>query len=622
MTGEASHPNPVVPTAVASVLEATPDGVVVVDDGAVIVYVSEFAAEMFGWRVKDLLGSTISALLPERVHDVHSGHVESFFGTPRRRRMGEVTSELRGRRQDGSEFPVEISLSPMEVDGAELVIATVRDTSERQAERERLAASERAFRSAFEDAPVPMFLADMSDSRNRKFLAVNAAWEDFLGRTGAELEGRSISEVIREDARPTPQEYGDASEVAVYEDEVPYVHRDGSTRWGLLSTRSQMVDGQRRRIAHVVDITKQVLAEGERDRREAQLEVLTEVRRRLLMEEDRDAILGYVCSAGRSLLQAAAVTIALATGDGELELVAIDSIGGRVADRRRFPVEGTFVGDVLMSGVAAISNTSRAAGPVGERVAEPLQSAEGTTEGVLVVAQREDSDGFSVADRRLISALAVEAGVSLELDQVRRDRRRLLVGADRDRIARELHDVVIQRLFAAGMSLQAGLGSPDLAKRVTDTIDELDDTIRSIRNSIFRLTEPTHSLVDQINVVLERFRRDNVEVALRLDGDPTWIPEPVALHLEPVVGELLSNAVRHGGATSVRVELVIERDRWLVVKVTDNGSGLATVPVENSGLGLANLTERARSLNGSFELSPGSAGGATAAWTVAFGGTP
>jgi signal transduction histidine kinase len=195
----------------------------------------------------------------------------------------------------------------------------------------------------------------------------------------------------------------------------------------------------------------------------------------------------------------------------------------------------------------------------------------------------------------VISALAVEAGVALELDQVRRDRRRLLVSVDRDRIARELHDVVIQRLFAAGMSLQAGLNSPNLTGRVTQTIDELDDVIRSIRDSIFRLVEPTHSVVEALSVTLGRFRSDDLAVKLSLEGDADWIPDDVVLHLEPVVGELVSNAVRHGGATEIQVELVVERDRWMAVKVADNGSGVSEPGSKPGGLGLAK-SHRAGSL--------------------------
>ena len=234
--------------------------------------------------------------------------------------------------------------------------------------------------------------------------------------------------------------------------------------------------------------------------------------------------------------------------------------------------------------------------------------------GVLVVAH----EGEVRADDELLllNAFAAQAGLALERARAREDREQLLVLSDRERIARDLHDVVIQRLFATGLQLQTVVGMasrPEVAERVNAAVDELDSTIRDIRGAIFRLRKAA----DQ---TLRSEVRDLVEAAaeplgfhpvLVLDGPiDSAVPDEVRADLLAVVREALSNVVRHAGASRVEVRLSTKSGR-AVLNVVDNGRGGA---VESGGL--RNLRGRAERLNGECHVVDVSPSGTSLTWSV------
>lgn len=730
----------VLPSAALAALEAVPDGVMIVDQEVRIVFASEQACELFGYAVEDLVGSEVHVLVPGTADQAHRGHTARFLAHPQRRSMGEHTGQLAGRRRDGTEFPVEISLSPLEHGGRSLVIASVRDISSRvrfeadamaiqqsldkvadatilfdaetieilhvnegalhqsgysraallggmrptqflpelqeefpellaeivegrrgvvQVEtilrrldgadltvdlsmqmpaeavisgrrcimaiahdvtirkqiETRVATSERFFRATFEDAPLPVFTLDMSDPARRAFVQANDATQEFLGYSQAELAGTSIADYIRADVRPDSAEFESTSALATQRLELPFVRSDGATAWGDLTARRIDVDGAPVRLVHLQDVTRRVEAERERDHREAQLTLLADIRRQVMGDAPLDIVLGQICEAGRKVLDGAAVAIALPGLDETLDLVAGSTEDGRTPSRRTIPIEGSFIGEVYTTRQRGYSTNSPAAGVVGERVGEPMMTAAGIIEGVLIAAPKATAKAFTLTDLDLIAAMANEVAIAVELERARSDRRRLLVVEDRERIARDLHDVVIQRLFAAGMRLQSAIGTSHLDSRVLETITELDDTIRSVRDSIFRLASQPTSIEEDLDQVLDRFRSSTTKVTMTIDGDPAWITASCSPHLVPVVNELVSNAIRHGKADLINVSLRIDRGERVSVRVEDNGSGL-DADVSGTGFGIGNLTERAYSLNGSFQLMPGAVDGAVAIWSA------
>jgi len=190
---------------------------------------------------------------------------------------------------------------------------------------------------------------------------------------------------------------------------------------------------------------------------------------------------------------------------------------------------------------------------------------------------------------------------------------------DRERIARDLHDMVIQRLFAAGMTLQAVQSTaqpPMVADRIGATISELDDTIRELRAAIFRLGQhgEHRSLSAQITeLVHERARQLGFEPALRLAGDLDTLPAFIADQVVATVTEGLSNVVRHANASTADVHIERNGDS-LSLRISDNGVGVPNEPKRSGGL--SNMMWRAVELGGNCTVAPNDPAGTRLLWNV------
>jgi two-component system, NarL family, sensor histidine kinase DevS len=251
--------------------------------------------------------------------------------------------------------------------------------------------------------------------------------------------------------------------------------------------------------------------------------------------------------------------------------------------------------------------------PDGPAIAAPLAGSN-TMHGVLIVAQGDGTD----EDAGLLSIFAGQASLALERARAQEERELLAVLEDRERIARDLHDVVIQRLFATGMQLQSvavQAGRPETAKRLNTAVDDLDATIRDIRRSIFELRAP-------VGATLRNELRDAVDAAAGTLGfRPTLdvtgpvdsaVPDDIIPELMAVLREALSNAARHAQAREVRVS-VRAAGGEVVLRVEDDGVGID--PTLARG-GLVNMGERAHDLGGTFEVGPGPDGGTVVLWRV------
>jgi signal transduction histidine kinase len=220
----------------------------------------------------------------------------------------------------------------------------------------------------------------------------------------------------------------------------------------------------------------------------------------------------------------------------------------------------------------------------------------------------------------MLISFAAQAGVGLELAEHRRDAERFAVFEDRDRIARDLHDLVIQRLYATGMSLEsvsARLGESDNRRRISSAVDALDETIKEIRSAIFSLhSRPTTAepslrarileVVDEASGALGFV--PGLRMAGSLDGNA---PADAGEHLIAALREALSNAARHARAD--KVDVLVEVGQELVLVVRDNGVGIKDLDHRS---GLANLAERAGLLGGTLRTGPADGGGTELAWRV------
>jgi signal transduction histidine kinase len=244
--------------------------------------------------------------------------------------------------------------------------------------------------------------------------------------------------------------------------------------------------------------------------------------------------------------------------------------------------------------------------------------------GTLVVTNRIGSPPFSDETRGLVETFAAQAALALRLGTAAHDREQLAVLGDRDRIARDLHDLVIQRLFATGMALEGALRNmepPAAADRVRRSVDDLDATIKEIRTAIFALQAPAPQAGEGVRAAVSQVIRQTVE---SLGFEPrlvftgpvdTLVPSGIAEQLLAVLREALSNAARHADATAVEVEVQAGPTQVALI-VRDDGRGL---PESGRRSGLANLATRARDVGGSFEARRGESGGTVIEWRAPTG---
>jgi signal transduction histidine kinase len=254
---------------------------------------------------------------------------------------------------------------------------------------------------------------------------------------------------------------------------------------------------------------------------------------------------------------------------------------------------------------------------LGPAVMVPLGSGSGV-QGVLALAWTPEHEaGFDSVDAALPASFAEQAALALQIARSREDQQRLDLLEDRDRIARDLHDLVIQRLFAVGLSLESTARGavPDVSARIETAVDELDGTIKDIRRTIFALGSmgATTDVQTEIERIVNR-TADTMEFqpTLRIEGPVrSLIGALIAPDLLAVLGEALSNASRHAEATSI--EVLVSAGDQIVVRVTDDGKGMGEVVLES---GLDNMRQRALKHGGTFVVRSEPGGGTSVTWAV------
>jgi signal transduction histidine kinase len=240
--------------------------------------------------------------------------------------------------------------------------------------------------------------------------------------------------------------------------------------------------------------------------------------------------------------------------------------------------------------------------------------------GNLYLTDKEGEGAFTDEDEALAEALALAAGIAIENTRLNDRVRVMSVLDDRDRIARDLHDRVIQRVYAVGMHLQGATRLPErdqVIERVERAIDDLDLTIVEIRSAIFELSEAAlpGGLRQAVLQLAEEFADTlGARPEVRFEGAvDNAIPQHLGDHVLAVVREGLTNAGKHAQASRYEVTLAVT-DR-VVIALLDNGSGIE-LPLSNPGLGLNNLRDRAEKLGGTFEIRPRDGGGTGLFWAV------
>lgn len=376
----------------------------------------------------------------------------------------------------------------------------------------------------------------------------------------------------------------------------------------------------------------------EAGRRQDWLRASTEITRQLLSSVGEEP-LQVIARRLQQIADADAVNVVLPTLDGQRLMVEVATGAG--ADQLTalsYSVDNTVSNHVLATGrpvlIGDMSDEHQhtvhlsdvvAVGPL---MVLPLVGAQ-KVRGALVVGRLRGRTRFTAADLEMATTFANHAAIALELADARATHERIALLEDRDRIARDLHDHVIQRLFGAGLSVEsiaAGLGADARADRLAQVVGDIDETIRQIRTSIFQLRGP---LGPQTGEVRTRLVGVAAEVAPVLGFEPrvrfvgpvdAVIPNLLLDDLTAVVRESLTNVARHANASTVDVE-VSAVDGEVAVEVTDDGVGIGDTP-RRSGLG--NLRKRAEQHRGGLVVTsprsnpamPDVEGGTSLRWTV------
>ncbi|MFH8606763.1 GAF domain-containing protein [Streptomyces sp. NPDC018029] len=316
---------------------------------------------------------------------------------------------------------------------------------------------------------------------------------------------------------------------------------------------------------------------------------------------------------------------------GTDDLVVELAIGADESERRGLvvPVVGTLSGAAYKTGTPVTSAVLAAderyhAGPrrfdgLGPAVAVPLGTGGEDTRGVLLLARSLDGQPFTDEELAPLLAFAGQAALALELAERRHDAEQLTLLEDRDRIARDLHDLAIQRLFATGMTLQSAARLVEhrgAAERVERAVGDLDETIKIIRSTIFGLRTRDEDIGPSLRAQVARAVGEAAPALgypprLSMEGLlDTDVPAQVADHIMAALTEALSNAARHAQATRVEVSVQATADE-VVLTVSDNGKG---IPEGGRRSGLGNLAERAHAVGGTFEIEGAAGNGTRLVW--------
>lgn len=383
------------------------------------------------------------------------------------------------------------------------------------------------------------------------------------------------------------------------------------------STDEQVLEWLAERAAQVLALAE---ARARAERREEWLRVFQRSVELLEPPIDRSVALTHVAELVGWMFQARAVVVAHLVDD-HLELVAEDpaaELPGKLGDieaMRERLAPGTPVHTAVK---AAFTDRRARVSPAGRStvviVPFPLRLTERLVIGVVL---RRDAHPPDQAELELLTSFANQATTSIDRLEGLAERQELMVLADRERIARDLHDVVIQRLFATGLQLQGLRGHLPEAEqtRFDVVVRDLDQTIRDIRTTIFELSRLRgRSLRAEVRQLVAEYAEPlGFRAVVDLQGPlDTTVPDRTSDYLLATLREALSNVVRHAAATGVEVALAVGAD-GVVLRVSDDGRGCADHGVES---GLVNVRRRARDLGGDVRISSTPGGGTTLEWAV------
>lgn len=342
----------------------------------------------------------------------------------------------------------------------------------------------------------------------------------------------------------------------------------------------------------------------------------------LLSGTDPARVFRLVADEAQKLSGAATTLVAIPNNPdppaAEVTELTVVASAGEVVQAAHHPIAmtGTAIGDAFVHRTACrfTGGDIGTGEQVGPALVLPLRATDAVP-GVLIALRSVAEQPFSAEELDMMSGFADQAALAWQLASAQHQMRELSIVTDRDRIARDLHDHVIQRLFAVGLSLQGSIaraGSDEVRQRLSESVDDLQDVIEDIRATIFDLHGGSSGITrlrQRIDEAVAAFPGSGVRTSVQYVGPLSVIDAGLADHAEAVVREAVSNVVRHAAATALAVTVSV--DDYLSIEVVDNGRGIGA---DVTGSGLTNLAGRARDVGGSFAVGRGLQGGTTLTW--------
>lgn len=731
------------------VVEGSPDGVLLVDDG-VVRYVNRSLELLTGWSREDLVGRSLERLVPSGRRRQHVALRTAFVSHPRRRPMGEIP-ELDLVRADGTTLAVEVALAPVSVGGRPLTVATVRDVSPRraaEAERTRLAhivdlvpdsivvvdpttervvevnraaplllgrpaselrdlpvatlaagaspvlledgrslheqqlrtgdgavvecevharaistpegprlvnvvrdvggrldlerrlrAQEESFRIAFDQAPVGIALTERDSVGERTILRANPAFTAMFGYEPGELDGRDPAVLRPPGSRVGPgstRPHDDLVDRTVVR---PYARKDGSGLWAEVRA-SRLDSGSEERprfLVHAVDVTARVRGEQASRRHAAVTECIADVARAALEHRDEDGVFERIVRGAAEALGADATAVLLVDGPDEPDalggshrVVATSGpLGAELTGGLESPAGRRLVVDLLGPGSVAASLTARAGAVLGPEVGSLAAARFGTDGetpvGGILACRRHGDPPLTADDLDQLARLAAQSQMAVHLSRARADQERVILLEERQRIARELHDTVIQDVIALGMEISAEVDrerDPVRQARDLDRIGRLEEVTRTVRRAVFHLRSESRrgSLAREVAaVVADAERVLGHAPSITFSGSLERLGPDLAEDLLGVLREALSNVARHSRAAQSSVTVRVADDEVVLV-VEDDGVGTgASGP---AGYGLHSMRERAERHGGMVAVGRRPGRGTLVEWRCPTHGAP
>jgi PAS domain S-box-containing protein len=591
---------------VHALLESTAQAIVASDSQGRIVLVNTAAEAMFGYSRQEMTGHTVESLIPERLRERHASHWTNNFARPQTRRKS-AGLDLTGRRKDGSEFPMEVSLSRIATGDGVLGVSFISDLTERRKAEDAVRESEERFRILADTAPVMIWMS----GTNKLCTWFNDQWLKFVGRSMAQEIGNGWTENVH------PEEFDRCLQTYVtsFDARKPFSmeyrlrRHDGQWRWILDNGVPRYnADGNfAGYIGSCIDVTSVRLLEKQRGVAERKLLETrgsleeSEATVRMLLNTSAQAIIA-VDAHGRIVL--ANDTTASMFGYERQELLGKE-MEILVPDRwrtrhRQHHAEFFAAAKSRPMGLGLDLEGRRKDGSL-----FPVEI------GLGVVNVRTGTIGVAFVNdisqrRRLEEEAAVRAG------EVRALAANLLTAQEeeRRRVSRELHDQICQQLASLIMGLGALAASPlppDVQRRLIGLQAQVAKTSEETRHIAYNLHS---SIIDDLGLVAslrnlcDQFSSHNPDIRLTVTAKaiPRAIPREAAACIYRVAQEALQNVAKHANARHISVALAKQKGT-MALTITDDGAGFDLTAIKGQGgLGLVSMRERARLANGELTV--------------------